>query len=385
MTADALERESNFSREWLETNGLGGWASSTVSGAHTRRYHGLLVVATCPPVGRVVLLSRLDETLVLSTGRVELSCSIFPGTIHPRGDQWLTAFAPEPVPTWTYAGEGWMLCKRLALLAGEHSLVVSYELVEASEPLWLELRPLFAGRDYHHLMQANDQVARTAAWTDDVLAYQSYPDQPTAYIYAADASWKAAPDWYYNFQYPCEEERGLDYSEDLFTPGYLRLQLAPGATVGVIAATEPPAGRDPLALLADEIDRRQQVEVRASWAADPLATVAVAGDRSVSGAARRRPAHHCRGLPLVHGLGPRHHDRPARPVLGHRALCRGAGHLRGVCRARQRGHDTQPLSRRGRSPGIPRCGCDLVGFSSRSTSICNTPRTTSLPASCGRR
>ena len=262
--------EDNFSREWLETNGLGGWASSTVSGAHTRRYHGLLVVATCPPVGRVVLLSRLDETLVLPTRRVELSCSIFSGVIHPRGDQWLTAFVPEPVPTWTYAGDGWVLRKRLALLAGEHALVVAYELVQAPGPLCLELRPFFAGRDYHHLVQANDQVARTAAWTDDVLAYQPYPDQPPAYIYAADASWEAAPDWYYNFQYPREEERGLDHSEDLFTPGHLRLRLAPGATAGVLATTELPACRDPLALLTDEIERRQQVEVCTPWASDPL-------------------------------------------------------------------------------------------------------------------
>ena len=274
MTADtsALTQgsEDNFSREWLETNGLGGWASSTVSGAHTRRYHGLLVVATCPPVGRVVLLSRLDETLGLPTARVELSCSIFPGVIHPGGDRWLTAFAPEPVPTWTYAGEEWVLRKRLALLEGEHALVVAYELVEASEPLCLELCPFFAGRDYHHLVQANDQVASTTDWAGDALVYRPYPEQPTTYLLAPGACWEAAPDWYYNFQYPREEERGLDHSEDLFTPGRLRLRLAPGATVGILATTELPTCHDPLALLDDEIDRRQQVEVRAPWADDPL-------------------------------------------------------------------------------------------------------------------
>lgn len=256
--------------EWLETNGLGGWASSTVRGAHTRRYHGLLVVATCPPVGRVVLLSRLDETLVLPEGRVELGCSIFPGTIHPRGDQWLTAFATEPVPTWTYAGAGWVLRKRLALLAGEHTVVASYELVNAPGPLCLELRPLFAGRDYHHLMQANEQIAPTADWAADALVYRPYPAQPTAHLLAPGACWEAAPDWYYHFQYPREQERGLDHSEDLFTPGRLRLQLAPGAAVGVLATTEPPADRDPLALLTAEIARRQRVEVCAPWAADPV-------------------------------------------------------------------------------------------------------------------
>ena len=135
----------------------------------------------------------------------------------------------------------------------------------------MELRPFFAGRDYHHLVQANDQVARTAAWTDDVLAYQPYPDQPPAYIYAADASWEAAPDWYYNFQYPREEERGLDHSEDLFTPGYLRLRLVPGATVGVVAATELPTCRDPISRsLPTKLTAVSRVEVRAPWAADPL-------------------------------------------------------------------------------------------------------------------
>ena len=270
MTKDRRYLGPPQDSEWLETNGLGGWASSTVSGAHTRRYHGLLVVATCPPVGRVVLLSRLDETLVLPEARVELSCSMFPGVMHPRGDQWLTAFAPEPVPTWTYAGDGWVLRKRLALLAGEHAVVVAYELVNAIAPLCLELRPFFAGRDYHHLMQANEHVALGADWAADALAYRPYREQPTAHLLAPGACWEAAPDWYYNFQYPREEERGLDHSEDLFTPGCLRLRLAPGATVGVLATTEPPAGRDPLALLANEIGRRQQVEVCASWAADPV-------------------------------------------------------------------------------------------------------------------
>ena len=138
-----------------------------------------------------------------------------------------------------------MLRKRLALLSGEHALVVAYELVEASEPLYLELRPFFAGRDYHHLMQANDQVAPTADWAEDALVYRPYREQPTAHLLAPGAYWEAVPDWYYNFQYPREEERGLDHSEDLFTSGRLRLQLVPGATVGVLAATELPSCRRP--------------------------------------------------------------------------------------------------------------------------------------------
>ena len=160
-------------------------------------------------------------------------------------------------------------------------MVVAYELVEASEPLCLELRPFFAGRDYHHLMQANDQVARTAAWTDDVLAYQPYPDQPPAYIYAADASWEAAPDWYYNFQYPREEERGLDHSEDLFTPGLPVSATRPRSYCWRSRSDRASPLPRPLSRsLPTKWSRRQQVEVRAPWTADPvLRSLAQAADQ----------------------------------------------------------------------------------------------------------
>src|SRR5690349_25074926 len=85
-------------REWLETNGIGGFASSTIVGMNTRRYHGLLVAATQPPVGRMVLLSKVEETLVVDRRPFELSCNRYPGVIHPRGDLFLKQFRPGPYP-----------------------------------------------------------------------------------------------------------------------------------------------------------------------------------------------------------------------------------------------------------------------------------------------
>jgi len=166
------------SREWLESNGLGGWSSSTISGAHTRRYHGLLVVATDPPVGRVVLLSHLDESLVFDHNRLELCCGIFPSAVHPQGHQSLHSFALSPVPTWTYANSDFTLHNRLAMLNGEHAVVVCYELERVPGPIYLELRPFFAGRDYHYLMQANDGVAQTADFADDTLSFGPFPTSP---------------------------------------------------------------------------------------------------------------------------------------------------------------------------------------------------------------
>src|SRR5436305_9054138 len=86
------------SREWLETNGLGGFASSTIAGLNTRRYHGLLVAATQPPVGRMVLLSKLEETLVIDGRRYELSANQYSGAIHPQGYQYLKEFRLDPFP-----------------------------------------------------------------------------------------------------------------------------------------------------------------------------------------------------------------------------------------------------------------------------------------------
>ena len=93
-------------REWLETNGIGGFASSTVSGIHTRRYHGLLIAATKPPVGRMLMVSKFEETLVVGDQRFDLSANEYPGAIHPRGFEYLSDFRLDPWPIYTYEMAG---------------------------------------------------------------------------------------------------------------------------------------------------------------------------------------------------------------------------------------------------------------------------------------
>ena len=267
-------------REWLETNGLGGWSSSTLCMAHTRRYHGLLVVAQHPPVGRVVLLSHLDERLSTGEDRLELGCHLFPGATHPQGYMHISSFALTPSPTFTYSNRDLSLRKQIIMLYGEHSLVIRYELMRAASPVHMELQPFFAGRDYHHLMQANDGVQKEAQFGEDLLSYAPYSDLPTTYIHAPNARYAAAPDWYYNFVYPREEERGLDASEDLFTPGRLSVTLTVGQPLHVLVSTEDPSGRNPERLLANELTRREQVVLPAAVAQEPiLSQLAVAADQ----------------------------------------------------------------------------------------------------------
>lgn len=134
-------------REWLETNGLGGWASSIISGAHTRRYHGLLVAATHPPVGRMVLLSKLDEAIVVGDSRFELSANRYPGTVHPRGFGHLMSFEKELFPVFEYEAGGVRLRKTIVAVHGENTTLVLYEVVASPSPVTLELQPFMAPRD----------------------------------------------------------------------------------------------------------------------------------------------------------------------------------------------------------------------------------------------
>jgi predicted glycogen debranching enzyme len=232
--------DAALSREWLETNGLGGYASSTISGAHTRRYHGYLVAATHPPVGRMVLLSKLEETVTLPSGSFELGCSLYPDAVHPSGYQYLEEFRLDPWPIWRFHLSGIRLEKSLCLLQGRNAVIVEYRLLDTSGPCGLNVRPLITARDYHSLSHAASQPPQSGLH----FAYPGAQCSPTGI-------------WFYNFQYPIERERGLDFEEDLYQPFTLHFQLTPAQPARIITATEPPGTWDIDALLTSERQSRR--------------------------------------------------------------------------------------------------------------------------------
>src|SRR6266404_5715089 len=126
-TIDDLQ--ASQSREWLETNGLGGFCSSTITGLNTRRYHGLLTAATKPPVGRIVMLSKLEEVLVIDERRYELSVNQYPGVIHPQGFAYQTGFRLDPFPVFSFEVEGIKIEKSVFMVQGKNTVVVQYELI----------------------------------------------------------------------------------------------------------------------------------------------------------------------------------------------------------------------------------------------------------------
>jgi len=139
-------------KEWIITNGIGGYASSTVVGMNTRRYHGLLVAATTPPVGRLVMLSKLEDALVIDGERVELSTNLYGGdVVHPAGYQHLETFSLDPFPVFTYSGPRFTLTKSIFMTRGENTVVIEYALTSRNEArdISLEVRPLIAFRDFH--------------------------------------------------------------------------------------------------------------------------------------------------------------------------------------------------------------------------------------------
>jgi hypothetical protein len=255
--------------EWLEANGLGGYACGTVSGAHTRRYHGLLVAATRPPLGRVLLLAKLEETVVRADGRCELGANFFPGAVHPRGHEFLAAFERALFPSFTYEAHGARIRKIVAAIHDENTTVIAYEVLDAPGPFSFELRPFVAFRGHHGLARAASAFSADVRFDEGTLSIARGEGFPALFLWAPGASFEHAPDWYYQFDYPRERERGFDHREDLFTPGLLRIPLGRGARFGVVASTGNPAGRDAFALLGREASRRKLL-LEQSGLAHPL-------------------------------------------------------------------------------------------------------------------
>jgi len=268
-------------REWLETNGLGGWASSTISGAHTRRYHGLLVAATRPPVGRMVLLSKLDETIVVEGQRLEMTTNVYSGAVYPEGYRTLQNFTKDFFPVFTYEAAGVRWQKTIAAVHGENTTLILYEVLGASPAFTLELRPFVAGRDYHSLSRANDQITENFEFENEVFAVRLYEGSPELFISIPAATFEAQPDWYYNFEYLVDKARGQDFQEDLFTPGVFKCRLKAGDKLGVIASTQNPKGRDAFALFAQEKSRRKKLISEMPVIDETTKTLGLAADQFI--------------------------------------------------------------------------------------------------------
>jgi predicted glycogen debranching enzyme len=232
------ELKPHDQQEWLLTNGLGGYASSTVLGMNTRRYHGLLVAATVPPVGRVMTVNRIGESLVLDNKSESLDFSVntFRNSIFPRGDQYLTKFDLDETARWEYEIEGVKITKEIQIPWLKNVAAVRYSVNSGMRQFRLNLMPFVSLRDFHALRQANSVSFRTDAQPRRITVGEG----PNELTVVSDAgAFVAKEGWWYGHVYPIETDRGQDDSEDLFSPGSFVLEGQGSASITLWMALEP--------------------------------------------------------------------------------------------------------------------------------------------------
>lgn len=259
-----LDREitQDFERatgiEWLEPNGLGGWAGTTVAGAHSRRDHGLLVAAM-QPGRRTVLVSRLDETIHVGGETFDLGCNRFPGAVAPRGFEYMASFRKDLFPVFEYEAGGVRLRKTVTAVEGENTTLVLYDVLEAPGPFILSLRPFLAARDQHALRSASDGLFQETSFSDGALRLRTSADEPEVFVAVPGSEMQANPQWWYRFEYEQDRQRGFDFQEDLWTPGVFGREMKAGDRLGVVVSTADPSGRDAFALFEKERKRREKI------------------------------------------------------------------------------------------------------------------------------
>jgi predicted glycogen debranching enzyme len=226
-------------REWLVTNGIGGYASGTVAGVLTRRYHGLLLGALKPPLGRTLLVTKFDETAFYDGRSYPLHTNRWAdGTVDPQGYRHIERFWLEgTIPVWRFACADALLEKRIWMQQGADTTYVHYKLHRASRPLSLAVKALVNYRDYHGTTHGNDwrMVIDTVKHGVRVLAF---PTARPFYLLTDRSEVSPAHEWHLGFDLAAERYRGLDHREDHLHAATFRVTLEPGTSATFIASTE---------------------------------------------------------------------------------------------------------------------------------------------------
>lgn len=222
--------------EWLEPDALGGFASGTSALVRTRRYHGLLLVATTPPTGRTMLVNGLEAWVDTPAGRHVISSQVYaPDVVYPDGQRYLASFVNDPWPRWTFILPGDIeLEHELFVPHGASASVLTWRLVTPRPDLTLSVRLLLSGRDYHSTHRENGAFRFDAAVEHERITWAPYEGVPPITA-LANATYEHQPDWYRNFLYREEQTRGLDCVEDLASPGTFTWDLSSPAVLVLTA------------------------------------------------------------------------------------------------------------------------------------------------------
>jgi predicted glycogen debranching enzyme len=213
--------------EWIEPDGLGGFASGTTAGIRTRRYHALLLTATRPPAGRMVLVNGFDAWIDAAGGSTALSTQRYaPDVLHPDGSGRIASFSREPWPTWEFdTADGSRIRQEICVQHDTGATVLVWTLLRGRQPVTLRVRPYISGRDYHSMHHENGAFRFDAEVRGQLVAFTPYAGVPRI-EFLSNGDYRHAPAWYRQFLYRAEQERGLDDVEDLASPGEFAWRLA---------------------------------------------------------------------------------------------------------------------------------------------------------------
>lgn len=236
---DCQKFEEATSREWLETNGIGGYASSTIAGCNTRKYHGLLVSRLNQPEGKFVLLSKFEESLISNDVETGISTNQYQGSVSPNGYKYLVGYVHDKTPIFKIQTPKVNVTKRLVMIQNQNTVACQYECSKNTNDSKLLIRPMLAFRDFHGLTGENVFLQVRTYPAKNGFKIQPYDGMPAIYIQTNGSfEFFPAPNWYKNIEYSQELKRGFKATEDLFCPGMFEIKFPKGQKLIVTASTE---------------------------------------------------------------------------------------------------------------------------------------------------
>lgn len=251
--------EYSLFRELLRSNRAGSYASTTIIGCNTRKYHGLLITPQ-PQLdgGMHVLLSMLDETVIQHDEEFNLAIHKYKGdNFSPLGHKYITDFTIDPNPIITYRVGGVILTKEMLFVSSSDSILTKYTLVDAHSPTSMRFRPFLAFRNIHTLSKENNDVDRKYDVIPNGIKARMYQGYPHLHMqFSKENEYVHAPDWYHDFDYIRESARGYDSMEDLFTPGYFEMPIKKGESVYFMAGLQTEDPKVFSRIFAQELKRR---------------------------------------------------------------------------------------------------------------------------------
>jgi predicted glycogen debranching enzyme len=229
--------ENLFEKEWLATNGLGGYASGAINGANTRQYHGLLVAALEPPTDRMVIVAKIEERALVNGQYYNLSANQYPKVVFPESGHYLKSFDVNPSPSWQFADSNWELHKNVKMVAGSNTTVVTYT-NNGKSPVVLELHPLYAYNDFHTTFQEDSCFNFYTEFNKEHLkTFPQYGSRPV-YTGWTSGQYFEARCWFKNIILSKGKARGLGSQCDYYRIGYLAQKLLPGEDITIYFTME---------------------------------------------------------------------------------------------------------------------------------------------------